>query len=75
MRNIAEFTLIGRVGTIKPVGKTVRVSICACYPFKDDKGQRKEDAHRNEVDPILRQRACQQGRPGSCAWSASPEQL
>jgi len=49
MRNIAEFTLIGRVGTIKQVGKTVRVSICANYPFKDDKGQWKEDAHWNEV--------------------------
>ncbi len=49
MRNIAEFTLIGRVGTIKHVGKTVRVSICANYPFKDDKGQWKEDPHWNEV--------------------------
>jgi single-strand DNA-binding protein len=49
MRNIAEFTLIGRVGTIKQVGKTVHVSICANYPFKDDKGQWKEDAHWNEV--------------------------
>jgi single-stranded DNA-binding protein len=49
MRNIAEFTLIGRVGTIKQVGKTVRVSICANYPFKDDKGQWKDDAHWNEV--------------------------
>src|ERR1700730_17350666 len=33
----------------KQVGKTVRVSICANYPFKDDKGQWKEDAHWNEV--------------------------
>jgi single-strand DNA-binding protein len=49
MRNIAEFTLIGRIGTIKQVGKTVRVSICANYPFKDDKGQWKDDAHWNEV--------------------------
>ncbi|MEW6439069.1 MAG: single-stranded DNA-binding protein [Pseudomonadota bacterium] len=49
MRNIAEFTLIGRVGTIKQVGKTVRVSICANYPVKDDKGQWKDDAHWNEV--------------------------
>lgn len=49
MRNIAEFTLIGRVGTIKQVGKTVRVSVCANYPFKDDKGQWKDDAHWNEV--------------------------
>jgi single-strand DNA-binding protein len=49
MRNIAEFTLIGRVGTVRQVGKTVRVSICANYPFKDDKGQWKDDAHWNEV--------------------------
>jgi hypothetical protein len=49
MRNIAESTLIGRVGTIKQVGKTVRVSICANYSFKDDKGQWKEHAHWNEV--------------------------
>jgi single-strand DNA-binding protein len=49
MRNIAEFTLIGRVGTIKQVGKTVRVSICANYPFKDDRDQWKDDAHWNEV--------------------------
>lgn len=40
---------MGRVGTIKQVGKTLRVSICANYPFKDDKGQRKDDAHWNEV--------------------------
>jgi hypothetical protein len=32
MRNIAEFTLIGHVGTIKHVGKTVRVTVCANYP-------------------------------------------
>ena len=49
MRNIAEFTLIGRVGTIKQVGKTLRVSICANYPFKGDKGQWRDDAHWNEV--------------------------
>jgi single-strand DNA-binding protein len=49
MRNIAEFTLIGRVGSIKQVGKTVRVTVCANYPVKDDKGQWKDDAHWNEV--------------------------
>jgi single-strand DNA-binding protein len=49
MRNIAEFTLIGWVGTTQQVGNTVRVSICANYSFKDDKGQWKEDAHWNEV--------------------------
>jgi hypothetical protein len=47
MRDIAEFTLLDRVGTIKQVGS--RVSICANYPFKDDKGQWKDDAHWNEV--------------------------
>ena len=81
MRNIAEFTLIGRVGTIKQVGKTVRVSICANYPFKDDKGQWKDDAHWNEVTIFTKsihsyvKRACRQGRHGSCAWPASAEQL
>jgi single-stranded DNA-binding protein len=49
MRNLAEFTLVGRVGTLKQVGKTVRVSICANYPVKDDKGQWKDDAPWNEV--------------------------
>jgi hypothetical protein len=34
MRNIAEFALLGRVGTIKQVGKTVRVSICANYSIQ-----------------------------------------
>src|SRR6202048_858751 len=38
-----------QVGTIKQVGKTVRVSICANYPFKDDRDQWKDDAHWNEV--------------------------
>ncbi|CAH1662700.1 MULTISPECIES: single-stranded DNA-binding protein [Hyphomicrobiales] len=49
MRNIAEFTLIGRVGTIKQVGKTVRVTVCANYPFKDKGGEWKDDQHWNEV--------------------------
>ncbi|MGD9769457.1 MAG: single-stranded DNA-binding protein [Pseudolabrys sp.] len=49
MRNIAEFTLIGHVGTIKTVGKTARVTICANYPFKDKAGEWKDDPHWNEV--------------------------
>ena len=49
MRNIAEFTLIGRVGTIKQVGKTVRVTVCANYPFKDKGDEWKDDQHWNEV--------------------------
>lgn len=55
MRNIAEFTIIGRVGTIKEVGKSVRVSICANYRFRDrDSGGWKEDAHWNEVTIITK---------------------
>jgi hypothetical protein len=38
MRNIAEFAFIGRVGTIKQMGKTVRVTVRANYPFKDKGG-------------------------------------
>jgi single-stranded DNA-binding protein len=49
MRNVAEFTLIGRVGTIKQVGKTVRVTVCANYPFKDKGSEWKDDQHWNEV--------------------------
>ena len=49
MRNIAEFTLISRVGTIKQVGKTVRVTVCVNYPFKDKGGEWKDDQHWNEV--------------------------
>ncbi|MGX7744006.1 single-stranded DNA-binding protein [Rhodopseudomonas parapalustris] len=49
MRNIAEFTLIGHVGTIRTVGKTVRVTVCANYPFKDKAGDWKDDQHWNEV--------------------------
>src|SRR5690348_16728679 len=49
MCNIAEFILIGRVGTIKQVGKTVHVTVCANYPFKDKGGEWKDDQHWNEV--------------------------
>jgi single-stranded DNA-binding protein len=49
MRNIAEFTLIGRIGTIKQIGKTVRVAVCANHPFKDKGGEWKDDQHWNEV--------------------------
>src|SRR5260370_42322658 len=49
MRNIAEFQIIGRVGQIKPVGSTVRVSLAANYPFKDKAGEWKDNTHWNEV--------------------------
>ncbi len=49
MRNIAQFQIIGRVSTIKLVGKTLRITICANYPFKDKQGNWKDDALWNEV--------------------------
>jgi len=35
MTGIAEFKIIGRVGAIKDVGTTVRVSIAANYSYQD----------------------------------------
>ncbi|SDR63417.1 Single-strand binding protein family protein [Rhizobiales bacterium GAS113] len=49
MRNIAEFQIIGRVGKLKRLGSTIRVSLAANYPFKDKEGEWKEDPHWNEV--------------------------
>ena len=49
MRNIAEFQIIGRVGTLKTVGSTLRVSVCANYGAKDDAGEWHEQPYWNEV--------------------------
>jgi single-stranded DNA-binding protein len=49
MRNIAEFQIIGRVGKVKEVGSTPRVSICANYPVKDKQGEWQDNPHWNEV--------------------------
>jgi hypothetical protein len=35
MKNIAEFTIIGRVGSTKTLGKAVRVTIASNYRLKD----------------------------------------
>ena len=45
MKNIAEFQIIGRVGSIKTVGPTLRVSVCANYPVKDDAGECQDHPH------------------------------
>ena len=45
MRNIAEFQIIGRVGKVKEVGSTLRVSICANYPAKDKHGEWQDNPH------------------------------
>ena len=49
MKNIAEFTIIGRVGAIKTIGKAVRVTIASNYRLKDERGEWREDTHWNEV--------------------------
>jgi single-stranded DNA-binding protein len=49
MKNIAEFQIIGRVGTMKTVGPTLRVSVCANYGAKDDAGEWQEQPYWNEV--------------------------
>ena len=49
MRNIAEFQIIGRVGKVKTVGSTTRVSVCANYPVKDKQGEWQDNPHWNEV--------------------------
>ena len=49
MSTIAEFTIIGRVGAIKEVGSTLRVSIASSYSRKDDRGEWIEHTRWNEV--------------------------
>lgn len=49
MRNIAEFRLIGRVGSVKKVGSTTRVTIASNYGHKDEHGDWKDVAYWNEI--------------------------
>jgi len=49
MKNISEFQIIGRVGTIKTVGTTLRVSVCANYATKDKTGEWQDHPHWNEL--------------------------
>ena len=49
MNTIAEFTIIGRVGEIKQVGTTMRVSIASSYSRKDNRGEWVERTRWNEV--------------------------
>lgn len=49
MRTFAEFQIMGRVGKIKTVGSTLRVSIAAEYGRKDDRGDFQANAYWNEV--------------------------
>ena len=49
MMNIAEFTILGRVGKIKPFDGKTNVTICANYTFRNRDGERDSAAHWNEV--------------------------
>ncbi len=49
MSHIAEFKIIGRVGAIKEVGSTVRVTIASSYSYKDKQGEWIEQAKWNEI--------------------------
>ena len=68
MNTIAEFTIIGRVGEIKQVGTTLRVSIASSYSRKNNRGEWVERTRWNEVTvfgeshPRLRQAQHRQGR-------------
>jgi single-strand DNA-binding protein len=49
MSTIAEFKIIGRVGAIKDVGSTVRVSIASSYSYKNSRGDWAENVKWNEI--------------------------
>ncbi|NVK55433.1 MAG: single-stranded DNA-binding protein [Alteromonadaceae bacterium] len=49
MRTFAEFQIIGRVGKIKEVGPTLRVSVAAEYGRKDGNGDFQGNPYWNEI--------------------------
>lgn len=49
MRTFAEFQIIGRVGKIRDVGQTLRVSLAAEYGRKDTNGDFKSNPYWNEI--------------------------
>jgi len=49
MMNLAEFTILGRVGKIKPFEGKTNVTICANYPYRNKEGEKASAAHWNEV--------------------------
>ena len=49
MNTIAEFTIIGRVGEIKQVGSTLRVSVASSFSRRDNSGEWVERTRWNEV--------------------------
>lgn len=49
MKNIAEFTILGRVGKIDALNGATRLSIASNYRRKGDDGQYADDTHWNTV--------------------------
>jgi single-strand DNA-binding protein len=49
MNTISEFTIIGRVGEIKQVGSTLRVSVASSSSRRDNSGEWVERTRWNEV--------------------------
>ena len=49
MKNIAEFTIIGRIGKIDPLSGATRLSIASNYRRKGEDGQYGDDTHWNSV--------------------------
>ena len=49
MMNIAEFTILGRVGKIKTFDSKTNVTICANCSFRNRDGERNSALHWNEV--------------------------
>ncbi|MEM7500231.1 MAG: single-stranded DNA-binding protein [Pseudomonadota bacterium] len=49
MRTFAKYEIIGRVGKLKDVGGTLRVSVAAEYGRKDDRGEFQSKPYWNEV--------------------------
>jgi len=49
MKTFAEFQILGRIGKIREVGQTTRISICANYAFKDRGGETRDKPHWNEI--------------------------
>ena len=49
MKTFAEFQILGRIGKVREVGQTTRVSICANYAFKDCNGDTQDKPYWNEI--------------------------
>ena len=49
MNTIAEFTIIGRVGEIRQVGPTLRVSVASSFSRRDNSGEWIERTRWNEL--------------------------